>query len=103
MSLCIPQRMGLLGILDNPNNNQRPSKMHSGIRCGQSIQSTTSSHCPNLSKNIDSLSATIDTISDDLIESSRDSKEYKDSMKSLSLKIKNINSKYESVVDILKS
>jgi len=57
----------------------------------------------NLSKNIDSLSATIDTISDDLIESSRDSKEYKDSMKSLSLKIKNINSKYESVVDILKS
>tara|TARA_R100001510_G_C7654188_1_gene212811 strand:- start:2405 stop:2884 length:480 start_codon:yes stop_codon:yes gene_type:complete len=56
-----------------------------------------------LSSNLDTLNEVIKDMSDDLKESSKDSVQYKDSMKSLSKNISNLNSKYESVVNALKS
>ena len=56
-----------------------------------------------LSKNIDSLNQVIDGISVDLTESASDSLSYKNSMKSLSKKMDDLNSKYDSVLNALRS
>ena len=56
-----------------------------------------------LSKNIDSLNDVVGVISADLTESASDSLSYKNSMKSLSKKMDDLNSKYDSVLNALRS
>lgn len=56
-----------------------------------------------LSKNIDSLNDVVGVISKDLTESASDSLSYKNSMKSLSKKMDDLNSKYDSVLNALRS
>ena len=56
-----------------------------------------------LSKNIDSLNNVVGAISADLTESASDSLSYKNSMKSLSKKMDDLNSKYDSVLNALRS
>ena len=56
-----------------------------------------------LSKNIDSLNDVVGAISEDLTESASDSLSYKNSMKSLSKKMDDLNSKYDSVLNALRS
>ena len=56
-----------------------------------------------LSKNIDSLNDVVGAISSDLTESASDSLSYKNSMKSLSKKMDDLNSKYDSVLNALRS
>jgi len=56
-----------------------------------------------LSKNIDSLNDVVGVISKDLTESASDSLSYKNSMKLLSKKMDDLNSKYDSVLNALRS